>query len=192
MEKFLSVFLCSEIDAGICRKLAVWLSDKTVCKYMNEKSGAAADIIRLSNTVYSPMLSYFFNQGGRFFAIMCNGEAVGFVKLVYACDKEYELVIAIGEKQMWGRGLGYSAVEEALKTAFFEWRANKINAKVHKNNTRSLRLFRHAGFEKTEDGETYISFSLSFEKFLRLKTEDSGAKCAQAKPECKTAQKLRA
>lgn len=194
MDKVLSVFLCPDIDAQTCYKLAGWLSDGAVVRYMNEDSGAGANIVRLVKEVPAPMLSFHFNRGGRFFIIKFRAQSIGFVKLSNVADKEYEIVIAVGEKEMWGRGLGAAAVKEALKTAFFEWRSQTVHAKIHKNNTRSMRLFRRAGFLKTDEKGNYVLMRLSFEDYLSaLKSDNSKSEktVEKEKPE-NTAENIRA
>lgn len=52
----------------------------------------------------------------------------------------------IGSRDNWGRNLGASAPREGMKLAFFDMRAERLVAKIHADNTRSLKAFQRCGF----------------------------------------------
>ena len=56
--------------------------------------------------------------------------------------QEYEVGIAIGNPKNWGKKIGYSALKSILHKAFFGWRINKLVAKIHIENERSINLFK--------------------------------------------------
>jgi regulator of nucleoside diphosphate kinase len=56
------------------------------------------------------------------------------------------MVLVIGNRDNWGRKLGASAIREGMKLAFFDMRAEKLIAKIHPDNARSLKAFLHSGF----------------------------------------------
>ena len=66
----------------------------------------------LAGKIPAPLLALRFNQEGRFF-LVCekDGEAIGFVKLRPLQSRgTHEIVYAIGEESLWGRGYGKGAV----------------------------------------------------------------------------------
>lgn len=58
-----------------------------------------------------------------------------------------------------------------MKLAFFEMRADKLIAKIHMENTRSLKAFEHCGFLLESQTPTLKSFAMSAERYLRLLRE---------------------
>ena len=103
------------------------------------------------------------------FIMLCDGHdiPVGFVRLVKT-GPVCEMVLVIGNRDNWGRQFGASAVREALKFAFFEMRAERLIAKVHPDNTRSLKLFERSGFLLESQTPALRSFAMTSERYLRL------------------------
>lgn len=77
------------------------------------------------------------------------------------------MVIAIGEPENWGKQIGYHALKTIMNKVFFEWRINKLVAKIHVDNQRSIRLFRHLGFTGQRLNSSYILFSITFDEYLK-------------------------
>lgn len=141
-----SVSLRPEITASDVCRLKQWTDDEAVMEYLNEKNNISSELaalLRLSNIpVYTPL----FNRTGRFFMIDAADEKpVGFVRLVRRAT-ETEIVLAVGERQRWGNGLGTAAIGGSLQKVFFEWRDEKVVAYIHPHNLRSERAFVHNGF----------------------------------------------
>ena len=84
------------------------MSNPNVTLFLNEDPQIISHLTRLSALAPGPMLTYHFNQHGRFFLICPEDEtAVGFVSLRLAdAPASYEIVYAIGEESLWGLGLG--------------------------------------------------------------------------------------
>lgn len=94
-------------------------------------------------------------------------EPIGFLRLVPK-GKVAEMVIVIGEKDEWGKGLGANAIKEGLKQAFFDWRVEEVIAKINFANERSKRVFSKVGFIKDKELAKEIQYAISMEKFLKL------------------------
>lgn len=94
-------------------------------------------------------------------------EPIGFLRLVPK-GKIAEMVIVIGDKEEWGKGLGANAIKEGLKQAFFEWRVDEVIAKINFKNERSRRVFKKVGFIKDKELAKEIQYAISIEKFLKL------------------------
>ena len=65
--------------------------------------------------------------------------------MAYAGENAVELVIAIGEEDMWGRGYGRLALSQAIGVAFFELRRERIIAHIYNENSRSRHSVRQPG-----------------------------------------------
>ena len=165
------IFLRSDITREYARVLTDWLRDEEATQYLNEHPGIADNVEYAMNHCVLPELTYLFSRGGRFY-IICTGDQtpVGFVRLT-AGKEETEMVVMIGEREKWGRKLGYSAIRECMRVAFFELRSKKLVAKIHRNNERSIRAFLGARFRL--ESETLLSkrFVITLEEYLHLSHE---------------------
>jgi len=52
------------------------------------------------------------------------------------------MVLVIGDRNNWGRRLGAAAIREGMKIAFLGMRAEKLVARIHPDNVRSLKAIR--------------------------------------------------
>lgn len=96
---------------------------------------------------------------------------VGFVRLVKS-GPDCEMVLVIGNRDNWGRKLGVSTIREGMKLAFFDMRADRLIAKIHAENLRSVKAFEHCGFLLESQTPTLMSFTLTSERYLRLLREN--------------------
>ena len=69
MKKAASVFLRTEIYPEDIPLLIRWMENPHVTRYLNEDENIAASLRTLARSVPAPMLTWRFNQGGRFFLI---------------------------------------------------------------------------------------------------------------------------
>ncbi len=78
------------------------------------------------------------------------GQLVGYVQLAMIDDDERRAAVGIlvGEKRMWGRGMGKTALRILLDYAFTVRNLERIYAEVYGFNQRSLRLMERVGFQK--------------------------------------------
>ncbi|MBN9340006.1 MAG: GNAT family N-acetyltransferase, partial [Comamonadaceae bacterium] len=121
------------------------------------------------------ILTHLFNQGGRFFMAYDRHDVpVGFVRLVKK-GTDCEMVLVIGDRGNWGRKLGASAIREGMKLAFFDMRAEKLIAKIHPDNARSLKAFLRSGFLLESETPAMNSFAMHSERYLRLLRESPAA-----------------
>jgi len=172
MRKAASVFLRAEIENSDVRRLMKWLGNEDVTHYLNEDSAACAGISDLLERVPAQMLGCRLNDGGRFFFACLEGYgAIGFVRLQKMPGNEYEIVFAVGEEELWGRGYGSEAVAAALSRMFFECRADRITAKIRHGNARSVNTVRGCGFRRSGESEKYLHYSITMEQYLDLMRE---------------------
>ncbi|HCL4439103.1 TPA: GNAT family N-acetyltransferase [Clostridium botulinum] len=152
-------------DAAI---IANWLEDTEITQYLNEKQNVSKSIKDIMYRVNMPILTHLFNQNGSFFMVTTSEkEPVGFLRLVPK-NNVTEMVIVIGDKDKWGKGLGTNAILEGLKHAFFQWRADEVVAKINFKNQRSRRVFRKIGFTEDKELAKEMQYSMSIKEFLEL------------------------
>lgn len=59
-----------------------------------------------------------------------------------------EFAILIGEKEMWGKGVGRWCTKFTLEFGFYELNLNRIYLTVLATNERAIRLYREIGFKE--------------------------------------------
>lgn len=159
------IALCPEITRANALDLIEWLDDESVTRYLSDSRHVSRFIEQLVGRVQLPTLTHLFNQGGRFFMAYDRHDVpVGFVRLVQT-GTDCEIVLVIGNRDNWGRRLGASAIGEGMKLAFLEMRADKLIAKIHVDNTRSVKAFLRSGFLLDTETATLKSFSMTSDRY---------------------------
>lgn len=166
------VSLRPEITRTHAMMLMDWLVDERVTRHLNESRNVSRSIAEALDRTPMPILTQLFNQkDGRFFMVHDRNDVpTGFARLIKS-GSDCEIVLSIGDIETWGRGLGSSAIREALKIAFLEMRAETVIAKIHPENSRSLKAFERSGFRPSNETETTISLSLTAGRYRRLLRE---------------------
>lgn len=161
------IFLSPEVTRENALKLVQWLQDEEVRKYLSDPRDVSANIESVIDRVHLPVLTHFFNRNGRFFMAFDNqSHPIGFVRLVQKGNLT-EMVIVIGDRNKWGKRLGTNTIRETMKIAFFEMRTEKIVAKIHKDNTRSIKAFLNAGFIMEKELGNMKHFGITMEQYLQ-------------------------
>lgn len=83
-----------------------------------------------------------------------NGALIGYVDLAELNGESAEFGIAIGERPLWGRGVGLAAGRLLLGLAFGELGLQQVRAEVHLTNARSHALMRRLGFVAVGQGQS--------------------------------------
>ena len=165
------VSLCPEITRANALTLMDWLEDEDVTRFLSDSRHVSRLIEQVIGRVQLPILTHLFNQGGRFFMAYDQHDVpVGFVRLVKN-GPDCEMVLVIGDRDNWGRKLGASAIREGMKLAFFEMRAERLIAKVHPENVRSLSAFLRSGFLPDSETPAMKSLVMSSARYLRFLRE---------------------
>ncbi len=161
------IALCPEITRANALNLMDWLEDESVVRYLSDSRDVSRSIEQVIGRVQLPILTHLFNQGGRFFMAYDRHDVpVGFVRLVKK-GPDCEIVLVIGNRENWGRKLGASALREGMKLAFFDMRAEKLIARIHADNTRSLKAFLRCGFLLESETPTLKSYAMTSDRYLR-------------------------
>lgn len=167
------ISLCPEITRADALTLMDWLEDECVTRHLSDSRHVSRFIEQVVGRVQLPTLTHLFNQGGRFFMACDRHDVpVGFVRLVRK-GPDCEMVLVIGNRDHWGRRLGSSAIREGMKLAFFDMRAEKLIAKIHPDNTRSLKAFGRCGFLPATQAPGLTSFVMTSERYLRRLREEA-------------------
>ncbi len=165
------ISLCPEITRAHALNLMDWLEDEDVTRYLSDSRHVSRFIEQVVGRVQLPILTHLFNQGGRFFMVYDRRDVpVGFVRLIKS-GPDCEMVLVIGNRDNWGRRLGVSTIRESMKLAFFDMQAERLIAKIHAENVRSLKAFEHCGFLLASQTPTLKTFTLSSERYLQLLRE---------------------
>ncbi|MGS1009043.1 GNAT family N-acetyltransferase [Achromobacter anxifer] len=165
------ISLCPEITRTHALTLMDWLEDERVTCYLSDSRHVSRFIEQAIDRTQLPILTHLFNQGGRFFMAYDRHDVpVGFVRLVKT-GPDCEIVLVIGDCDNWGRNLGASTIREGMKLAFLDMRAEKLIAKIHPDNARSLKTFLRSGFLLEAETPTLKSFSMTAGRYLRLLRE---------------------
>jgi RimJ/RimL family protein N-acetyltransferase len=162
-----NIQLRQEVFAADAWKIADWMEDYEIVKYLNEDQNVSDSIKQVIQRVNMPILTHLFNRNGSFFIITEKGKSIGFLRLVLKGNSA-EMVIVIGEKEKWGKGFGKNAIIQGLKHAFYEWRMDEVIAKIKLNNERSIRVFKKVGFKPDKELPREMQFSISMEEFLKI------------------------
>lgn len=159
-----SICLRSEITRRDAEKIAEWLA-RGDAAYMSDGPDVPDAIARALGRAQIPDVTVLFNQGGRFFLAEERGIPAGFLRLATG-GPDVQIVLMV-ERGRRGRGVGRAMLREALKVAFFEMRAPRVLAVIHRDNHRSLRLFGRAGFRMEAGGGLWTRHALSMRDYIR-------------------------
>ena len=172
------ISLRPEVTRAHALHLMDWLEDESVTRYLSDSRHVSRFIEQVIGRVQLPILTHLFNQGGRFFmAYDRHDQPVGFVRLVKN-GPDCEIVLLIGSRDNWGRNLGASALREGMKLAFFDMRAERLVAKIHADNTRSLKAFQRCGFLPDGATPTLKSYAMTSAHYLQhLRAGTMGDSC---------------
>jgi regulator of nucleoside diphosphate kinase len=165
------ISLCPEITRADALTLVGWLEDECVTRHLSDSRHVSRFVEQVISRVQLPILTHLFNQGGRFFMAHDRHDVpVGFVRLAKT-GSNCEMVLVIGNRHNWGRKLGTAAIREGMKLAILGMRAEKLIAKIHPDNTRSLKAFERCGFLLESQTPALKSFAMTSERYRRLLRE---------------------
>lgn len=163
----MSISLRLEVYENDAKKIMSWLEDKNITKYLNEDENTISSIQKIIDNNQSDLFTYYLNQKGRFFLIDLDNECIGFLNLfTLVKQKEYEIVIVIGDEYNWGKQYAKHAVKLILKEAFLKWRVDKLQVKICNENQRSITLFENLKFNKIRENNEMIIYNIDFKTYV--------------------------
>lgn len=76
---------------------------------------------------------------------------VGYVDVTFIEKDTVELGIAIGESELWGKGIGTEAIDHTIENTSSELGITTFIAETHEKNMRSRRMLKKVGFKEIEE-----------------------------------------
>lgn len=142
-----NIFLRKLTISDVNKDYLKWLNDPQVNRFL-ESRFERWSLEKLRNYVKAINK----NKAYLFLAIISkdNNKHIGNIKIgpVNEHHKFGEIGIIIGEKPVWGKGLGTEAIELATRNAFDKLKLNKLIAGIYANNTGSYKAFIKAGYRQ--------------------------------------------
>ena len=108
MKKFISVELRNFIEKNDALNLIKWLDDFEVVKYMNESKDISNVLTNILDNGQEVLLTYYLNRNCVFHIVDYENDSVGFVSLIPNLNNQYEVVIAIGDKELGTKNWAFS------------------------------------------------------------------------------------
>lgn len=160
------VTLDEEIFLQDAYKISDWLDNENVTRFISEGPGVGKQIRDAIKYMTCPVVTHLFCTGGNFYIIKNNGRSVGYLKLVQK-GNDCEIVIVIGDENIWNMGIGTKALKLAADEAFFKFRYDRMIAKIMDGNIGSEKIFNKIGFTKTDYRNRHSIYEMDVMTFLK-------------------------
>jgi RimJ/RimL family protein N-acetyltransferase len=126
-----------------------WAADPEFCRAAGWTPGLAPRLVRAHwGRLIAGNGPDFLRLG-----VEVGGRLVGYVDLGNLTRTSAEFGIGIGERGLWGQGVGAEAGRQMLAHAFGTLGLDHVTAEVHAPNLRSHVLMRRLGFQEVGMGE---------------------------------------
>nr|WP_216323514.1 GNAT family protein [Deinococcus aestuarii] len=126
-----------------------WAADPEFCRAAGWTPGLAPRLVRAHwRPIVAGLEPDFLRLG-----VEAGGRLVGYVDLAELTPTSGQFGIGIGERALWGRGVGRAAGEQMLALAFGPLGLATVTAQVYAPNLRSHALMRRLGLRETGRGE---------------------------------------
>jgi RimJ/RimL family protein N-acetyltransferase len=164
-----SAVVLRELEIHDAGTIAAWARDEEFCRaaewplgrdleffssfYRRLISAPPADLLRLG--------------------VVCDGHLIGYVDLHGDGSDRRELGYVIGERRLWGGGVGTAAAAAALHHGFVTMGLHEIWAEALDANEASVRILRRLGMRETGsgDGGTYLGEQTRYRQFTMTADE---------------------
>ena len=134
-----------------------WMNDYDVVKFTQQKK-----INHTRENVSKFVNEKLISNNDYLFGIFYNNNHIGNIKLgpINWDKKSSEISFVIGEKLMWGQGIGSSVVSKVIEFAINEINITKISGNYYQENIGSLKIFNKCGFliEKKDNNMTWVIY----------------------------------
>lgn len=160
--------LDDEIYLNDAYSIAEWLDNEDITRYITEGREIGQEIRSALRYTTCPILTHLFCSNGNFYMIKHNGRSIGYLKLIDKGAGQAEIVVVIGDQNMWNKGFGTIAVQLALKECFFRLRYEYLLAKIMTGNEGSCHLFQKAGFRVVSQTERFSAYGMELSQYLAM------------------------
>ncbi|WP_316808008.1 GNAT family protein [Pedobacter agri] len=89
-----------------------------------------------------------------------NNQYIGNIQLLNITTESAEFHLFIGERQFWGKGVGYCASILLLKYAFYNLDLNCIFLEVHADNLAAFSIYKKVGFKPITQSGNFIRMGI--------------------------------
>jgi RimJ/RimL family protein N-acetyltransferase len=133
-----------QADIGDLELMLAWRSDEEIYRHFRSQTEPLD---------WESHMSWFASRDSERcdWIVEYQGRRVGAVSLT----PNNEIGIYIGEKSLWGEGVGSAALKQACDNT-----VKPISAEIHEDNTASQKLFKKVGFERIESDGEWIEYKL--------------------------------
>jgi len=101
------------------------------------------------------------------FAICVNDDDyIGNVQLTGIKNKRAEFHIFIGEKNYWGKGVGFKAMKLIMELGFKELKLEEVFLKVKKSHSKAINLYKNVGLKINDEDNENIIMSINKETYI--------------------------
>lgn len=119
-----------------------WSKDRLFCSANGwELNRSSEEIYKWWDNCVNNAAENFVRKGIEF-----NGKLIGYADLACIKDHTAELGIAIGERGLWGKGVGFYSAIRIMKYALNNLGITVLNAETHEANIRSKKMLEKLGF----------------------------------------------
>lgn len=124
-----------------------WINDDEVIKYSLSRFQKISTKEEINKWFYALVENKEIISYGIF--LKSNGELIGYAGIcdISETNKSGEYYIFIGEKKLWGKGIGTEVSKEVLRIGFSEYQLNRIFLTVSEPNTGGKKAYEKAGFK---------------------------------------------
>lgn len=119
-----------------------WRNDEEVWKYTGSRPN-----ISVTPEIERDWINKVLNQtNSRRFAITVDDKYVGNIQLTNITSENAEYHIFIGDKDYWGKGIGFSATQQIIRFAKNVLKLKQVYLYVQKDNENAVKLYQRCGF----------------------------------------------
>lgn len=129
-----------KIKKSDIRYFKKWWQDKTLAKFTSGKTAKENEIPLFFETMQK-------NSQSTDYMILAGNKTIGHIALNKRDSGWYETNIVIGEKKLWGKGIGTEAKRQILLKAK-RMGIKKVFVEVRPDNIRSIKASEKCGFKK--------------------------------------------
>ena len=142
MEK---IFLRPLLEEDVIEKYLSWFKDPEVTNFL-EVDG---------NSLTKQKVIDYIEEGKKtktyYMYAVClteNKKQIGNIKVGPINHKHglSDLVVVIGDKKYWGKGLASEAIKKGMEIAFKEYNIRKLSGSIHSGNAGSIKAYTNAGW----------------------------------------------
>lgn len=136
-----------------------WRNDEEVWKYTGNRPN-----ISVTPEIEREWINKVLNQNNsRRFAITVDDKYVGNIQLTNITSENAEYHIFIGDKDYWGKGIGFSASQQIIRFAKNVLKLNQVYLYVQKENENAIKLYQRCGFvQVTNDIKMILDLNYTY------------------------------